>query len=301
MLPLPTLPLLALVTALSSVLPALPEPTGLAEVVVRGNGPVPVLLIGCMSCRWNAWEDFMALQPDRYRMIAVTIPGFGGTPAPALPENTGATPYRDNALASLGRLIDSMQLKRVVVVGHSWGAMLAIQLAARRPDAVARVVNVDGFVESDSWTPRDSSARRIAADGVMQTYGASLDSADAWARFNWPGLPRDSLIERARAVNAMKLYGSFMATSRRVLLQYWRENLLIDLTAVTRSLRVPVLTVKALQGADQDKQRAAHDSVQRAVGVSGRVRTTYLLDTGHYVMHERPRELLAIIQEFVGQ
>lgn len=34
------------------------------------------------------------------------------------------------------------------------------------------------------------------------------------------------------ALNAMKPCGSFMATSKRTLHQYWRENLLIDLTSV---------------------------------------------------------------------
>jgi len=34
-------------------------------------------------------------------------------------------------------LIDRERLKDLTVVGHSWGTMVAVQLAAKRPDAIA--------------------------------------------------------------------------------------------------------------------------------------------------------------------
>lgn len=89
----------------------------LPEVVISGEGETTMLLISCMSCRWNTWEEFMARNGDRYTMYAVTVPGYGGTAVPEIPSNTEATPWRDNLLKGLSDLINAYKLKDVVVVG----------------------------------------------------------------------------------------------------------------------------------------------------------------------------------------
>src|SRR5215510_12834629 len=53
-----------------------------------GRGTQTLLLIPCMSCRWNEWEEFMERNQAKYTMYAVTIPGYGGTPVPDLSKDT---------------------------------------------------------------------------------------------------------------------------------------------------------------------------------------------------------------------
>ncbi|MEO6121183.1 MAG: alpha/beta hydrolase [Acidimicrobiales bacterium] len=65
--------------------------------------------------------------------VALDLPGFGATPAP--PEPWGAAGYA----AAVAPVLDEAG-GPVVVLGHSFGARVAVHLAAARPDAVAGLV-----------------------------------------------------------------------------------------------------------------------------------------------------------------
>jgi pimeloyl-ACP methyl ester carboxylesterase len=277
-----------------------PRVAPLPEVEKRGTGPVKLLLIPCISCRWQAWEDFMARNLDRYTMYAVTLPGYGGTPAPDLPRDTEGAPWRDNALAALSQLIDRERLKDLTVIGHSWGSMVAVQLAARRPDAIVRLVNADGSIESTTWTPATRAERLAQARQVVETYGAKLQDAEEWRKFNAVALPPGETIDRAEVLRLLKRHGSFMATDRGVMLQYWRENPLIDLTGFLNQLRIPILDLKALRGKDQTQQRTQHLKDLQAAGAPAQVRTVFLYETRHVLMDHRPEEFDRLLADFIA-
>ena len=160
----------------------------LPEVVIQGNGETNLILIPCMSCRWNEWEEFMERNKEKYTMYAVTVPGYGGTASPDLPVNSEATPFRDHVLEGLSELIDQNGLQKVTVAGHSWGSMVAVQLAAKRPDVVNRVINVDGFLESTTWTPDNSAERLNQANQVITDWESKLENAEEWSKFNGAGV-----------------------------------------------------------------------------------------------------------------
>jgi pimeloyl-ACP methyl ester carboxylesterase len=65
--------------------------------------------------------------------IAVDLPGFGASPEP--PEAWGAVEYA----AALSPLLQEMA-RPAVVVGHSFGGRVAVNLAARYPERVAALV-----------------------------------------------------------------------------------------------------------------------------------------------------------------
>ena len=156
----------------------------LPELVIQGEGDINLILIPCMSCRWNEWEEFMERNKDQYKMFAVTIAGYGGTPTPDLPMNSDKTPWRDYAISGLSQLIDQYDLKEAIVVGHSWGAMLAIQLASARKDVITKVISVDGSIESTTWTPDTRDERLKQANQVIADNAEKLSNAEEWFKFN---------------------------------------------------------------------------------------------------------------------
>ena len=79
-----------------------------------------------------------------------------------------------------------------------------------------------------------------------------------------------------------------MATPKEVVLQYWRENPLIDLTADLHQLKIPILDIKALRGDDQEEQRKQHLKDLATAEAPSHVRTVFLYDTRHFVMYHRP-------------
>lgn len=107
----------------------------------RGDGP-PVVLIhgnGAMAEDWEASTVFARLATD-HRVIAFDRPGFGYSKRP-----------RDR-IWTAGRqaelIAEAMRLLRVgpaTVAGHSWGAIVALELALQRPEQVSRLVLLSGF------------------------------------------------------------------------------------------------------------------------------------------------------------
>jgi pimeloyl-ACP methyl ester carboxylesterase len=266
----------------------------LPEVVERGTGATTLVLIPCMSCRWQSWEPFMARNADRWRMFAVTLPGFGGTPVPALPINGDAPLWHDHAVDAVSRLLDDRDLRDVVLVGHSFGSVIAMQVAAKRPDRVSRMVNVDGGLTSPRAWFRDAMPDRLKAARALDASNASAyTDAGAWQAFNAPApIAPDRQVE---------YHGWFMATPRDVVFQYWRENLLRDMDPILAGLKQPVLDVKVLSPATVsiDKAVEGYRSELRRAKAPATVQTVFLKGAGHFVMEEQPRWLEGAIAAFV--
>jgi pimeloyl-ACP methyl ester carboxylesterase len=96
------------------------------------HGAAPAAVLGLPG--WaRTHRDFDAAF-EGLDAIAVDLPGFGASPEPA--EAWGAADY---AVALLP-LLDEMARPAVVVVGHSFGGRVAVNLAARYPGRVGALV-----------------------------------------------------------------------------------------------------------------------------------------------------------------
>jgi pimeloyl-ACP methyl ester carboxylesterase len=102
------------------------------HLVERGKGPALLLvhgLAGQLSHFTYGIVDQLAAQ---YRVVAVDRPGSGYSVR--MPGASAALAAQADMLAAL---IDTLQLGRAVVVGHSLGGALALVLAQRHPGRVA--------------------------------------------------------------------------------------------------------------------------------------------------------------------
>jgi len=280
-------------SAQSSTEAPLLRPGTLAEIEERGSGSETLVLVPCMSCRWTSWEPFMARNADRWRMFAVTLPGFGGAPLPDLPLDGDEAVWQTNAVEAIGRLLVDRDLRNVTLVGHSFGASIALQAAGRYADRVTRLVNVDGPLTSPrQWFKPTGDQRVTAARQVVARNLPVLWEPDYWRSFNTPAIT-DPVRQRL-------YHGMFMATPRHVLLQYWRENHLRDLNPIVAGLRVPVLDLKMIGAstADPEAVRAAHLAGLAEANAPSTLRTVFFYDTGHYVQEERPESLESAIEKF---
>jgi len=77
---------------------------------------------------------------EKYRVIALDRPGFGGTNR----GTSGAwTPERESAL--LLEVLAALGVERALVVAHSWGTLVALSLALRQPTSVNGLVLLSGY------------------------------------------------------------------------------------------------------------------------------------------------------------
>ena len=265
----------------------------LPEVEARGTGTTPMVLIPCASCRWKSFEPFMTRNADRYRMFAVTLPGYGGARPPRLPFREEGGAWTDNAVNAVVALIEREQLSGVVVAGHSYGAQIAVEVANRLPARVAAVINLDGGITNPvGWDSMSVGERTELARGALLQYGENrLFDAEQWQVFNMTRLADP---ERA------KLYhGWFMATPRDVVMQYWREGIIRDLNAAFRAVRQPLLDVKAIAPRieNQDSAIAAHAARITAVGAPLGYERVVLARTTHFFIEENAAD--AMVHAFI--
>ena len=107
----------------------------------RGAGPAVVLLHGnAVSAR--DWESSGILSEiaASHRVIAFDRPGFGYS---ARPRGTVWTPKNQAQL--IGAALIQLGIPSPVVVGHSWGTLVALELALSQPQYIERLVLLSGY------------------------------------------------------------------------------------------------------------------------------------------------------------
>jgi pimeloyl-ACP methyl ester carboxylesterase/CRP-like cAMP-binding protein len=92
------------------------------------------LLIHGWSSSWYAMSPLIGLMSQRFRAIAVDLPGYGASPP--LPERVTIPAYADCLADFAERVTDGP----VVLVGHSMGGMISLTMALRYPELVERMV-----------------------------------------------------------------------------------------------------------------------------------------------------------------
>jgi pimeloyl-ACP methyl ester carboxylesterase len=113
-------------------------PTGTSEptLIDIGQGPAVLLLHGTAPGT-TAAANFTRLLPalTGYRALAPDLLGFGASPKPA-GTDYGPALWVDQAFT----LLDDLGVDRVVLVGNSMGARVALTMAATQPDRVRGMV-----------------------------------------------------------------------------------------------------------------------------------------------------------------
>jgi pimeloyl-ACP methyl ester carboxylesterase len=109
--------------------------------VERGNGEALILLHG----NGSMVQDFetsglIDMAAKSYRVIAFDRPGYGHSDRPR------SVVWTANAQAALiSEAMTQLGVSRAIVLGHSWGASVAVALALRHPDAVSALVLASGY------------------------------------------------------------------------------------------------------------------------------------------------------------
>ncbi len=102
-----------------------------------GHGPTLIMLHG-LTANAHEFDGLITagLCPS-YRVLAPDLRGRGRSDKPS----TGYS-MADHAADVLG-LLDALALNQVILVGHSFGGILALFMAARYPERVSRIILID--------------------------------------------------------------------------------------------------------------------------------------------------------------
>lgn len=129
--------------------------TGALAAITAGKGPVVVLIhgVGLRAEAWNAQIDALA---QDYRVVAVDMPGHGESPR-----------FTEHpTLASYSGRIAGYIDEPATVIGHSFGAMIALDLAIRHPEKITGVAALNAIYRRSPDARAAVLARAGSLDGV---------------------------------------------------------------------------------------------------------------------------------------
>ncbi len=110
-----------------------------------GSGPPLVLLHG-VGDHWQTWSPVIGPLAERFEVIAVDSPGFGGSaPLPA-----GVDPTIDNYAQAFADWFSQLGLESPFVAGNSMGGAIALELARRGHARGVCAISPAGF-----WNARE--------------------------------------------------------------------------------------------------------------------------------------------------
>lgn len=134
-----------------------------------GSGPTVLMLHDADGDHLTFAPQVETLASAGYRAVAWDMPGYGYS-API-------EPYTFKSLAeSCLTLIDALQGGPVTLVGHGMGAMVALEVAVRKPSAVGRLVLCAGGPALDAQATEDWVSPRLQALDAVLAAGDGMEA-----------------------------------------------------------------------------------------------------------------------------
>ncbi len=232
------------------------------------------------SADWAGVRD--ALEP-RFEVLVPDRPGYGVSDhAP------GGFAHNAQAMADL---LDRAGIERALVAGHSWGAGVALAMAARHPERVSAIALVCPIVPGERLGPVDRALAGRRAGPVLARAGfflagAALGSSHLRRRIErrLPGSDPSRIGEVAREWRDGRAWRSFWIEQRA---------LFGDLAGLREGLAALTMPVTVVVGA---RDRVTNPAAGRRLADSVGARFVEVPGSGHLLPMQRPREVAAAIQ-----
>jgi pimeloyl-ACP methyl ester carboxylesterase len=236
-----------------------------------GHGSPPAVLIHGLCDSRHVMAPLAERLRDRHRVVTVDLRGHGDS---AAPEGDYAI---ETLAADIASVCDHLDVDSAVIVGHSLGGAVAMELAARSPDKVAALVLLDGALLFHEEV--------VQAAAPMLEALRTPDWRDVVHGFVDTGfIATDDLEPRRRA------HAEIQRLSQHAVAATWEAAGSWDAEPAIRACRVPVLHVESGLGLS-DLDRFAALCPQLEIG-----RTVGL---GHNQMLATPDQVAAMIDRFV--
>lgn len=246
-----------------------------------GDGP-PVLLLNGLGASLDMLESFRKALASQRRVVTFDVPGVGESEPWRLPVTMAD--YVDLALG----VMDRLELRRVDVVGYSWGGVLAQALAIHRPQRVGHLVLIS------TGTGATTIPGHPMVPFVLSNHGRYVSPRllKAAAPMLYGGDIRNSRNGGSRLEG---LWTAHPPTTRGYLGQLsalWGYTSLPSLRAIPH----PTLL---LTGTDDP---IAHHVNTRLMGRMIRNSTVEIIpDAGHLVPVTRPEQTAALVERFLNR
>ena len=258
--------------------------------LIGGSGS-PVVLLHGYAQTGLMWRPLMPLLARRHTVIVPDLRGAGGSAKP----QSGYD--KMNMAVDIHELIVSLGYKRVSIVGHDIGLMVAYAYAAQFPQATERVVLMDAFLPGignwkDVWLMRDLWHFHFYGDVPLALV---KDRERIYFEHFWNDFaadPSHSVSEADRRAYAA-LYAQ--PGGMRAGFEYFR-NFERDAKDFARLGATPLpMPVLVLTG----EKASGNFLIEQTKLVASDVRGQVIVGSGHWLIDEAPGMVIPAILDFI--
>lgn len=249
----------------------------------------PFVFIHGLGGQWQNWLENVPRFARTRRVMALDLPGFGGS---AMPEEKITIGYYARVVAEL---MDRLELGRSVVVGNSMGGYISAELTIQRPELVERLT----LVSAAGVSQMDARKRPVTAAAKVIAMTTTMDVARLRATARRPRMRHLALEFVARHPSRLKAdlaFEGFMSgTGRPGFEPALLANLEYDFRDRLPDIACPTLVVWG----DKDMIIPVRDADTFVELIAGS-RKVVMEDTGHISMAERPVTFNDHLEEFLA-
>lgn len=256
-----------------------------------GNAADTLILIHGYAQSAHMWEAAMPELSQRFTVIAPDLPGFGDSAIPKDGMDMRTAAMRIHALAK------ALQVTKARVVGHDIGLMVAYAYAAMYSTEVDKLVVMDAFLPGiGDWetTYHNPSLWHFFFNGPTPEALVKGRERIYFEHFwnDFAADPKHSISEADR-----KLYAAQYARDGRMRAGWtYFQNFPLtarDLAALGKTkLTMPVMVIAG-------EQAGGNGLGEQLKLVADNVTPIVLKNTGHWVIDERPTEVLRALKTFL--
>lgn len=254
-------------------------------------GGEPLYLIPGLSSPRQVWDGIAPdLAKDR-QVLLVQVNGFGGD---ALGEN-GKPGMTDGIIADLLADATKRGAKRPAVIGHSYGGLIGMMLAARHPDRVGRLLVVDtlpffGRLFDPAATPA-SIAPRAEQLRAMTVAGAERMKAMPAITSDPGGIWSNTAEGRIKVAN----WG--LKADQRAVAQALYEDIVTDIGPELGKVTAKPFTILYAAGMGEARAKAMWEPAYAGTPA----KLVSVPDSYHFIMLDQPQRFAAEVKAFLAE
>lgn len=227
--------------------------------VETGSGPILLLIHGA-NLGWGQWLPNIKDLAQKYRVIALDLPGSGRSTQ----KNFRHLSFEKDFVQTASEFIQQLKLSEITVVGHSFGAAIAIKLAAdpslnikktvlvsplgfsRHVPTKQKLITVTPFAKMLSKTalkPTRDKMEKFLKEPLVQTGMVNQElvnyywEAVASSKHNHPILFMNSLTKPFALRKELHLVSNLRAVNKPILVIMGDSDPMIPISKIKSSLK----------------------------------------------------------------
>ncbi|UCH85576.1 MAG: alpha/beta hydrolase [Candidatus Latescibacterota bacterium] len=241
--------------------------------LVQGGGDPALVFVHCWCCDRNYWKNQVPYFVERHKVVTIDLAGHGDSGL----EREDWT--LELFAADVSAVIDTLDLDRVILIGHSMGGPVIMEAARLMPGRVIGIIGVDTFQDFE----------REYSDAQKQQFivGFTMDFATTTSGFVKMMFPADA---DTNLVN--EIAEDMSSAPPRVGIGAMKNLLNYKPVETLKDIEVPIRCINSDMFPTNVESNAAHTES---------FDVKYMKRRGHFLMLEDPDTFNELLAETIAE